>query len=540
MDRVHEFLQGLETTQGDPHAQAALTAEYLLMARPEAERDPLYEALDAAAVLRWFDAELLRKVLQIPDEDSRRRYATLTSFSFVEPFRGKSGLCNIQRSTRLGWRKKIAGEERFRTLSIRASSCFANDPSASGRIEWIYHLLCGNPDLGGSELEKLDREWSGAARPEDRYALAAALQELVDTDLVRGRARAWSLLCIAWIRMENRGEAAQLGEIAAEALRLAEEAQDTSAKAQARCLEGDVLQARGNLPTAHEAFAKFLALLQSAVEQDPGDAGRRRDLAVAYNRVGHALQTLGNLEAAQEAFDQSFEIFQSVAKQDPSNLARQRDLAVAYSRVGRVRQARDQLTDAQAAFDQDLAISQRLAENDPSNAAWQEDLAVTYGRVGGVLKAQGQLEAAQPIFEQAVAIFRSLAEKDPSNAGWRRELAAAYRDLGDILRSQGKLEAALVAFGRCLAMCQSLAGQDPSNVDWQRDLALALVSLAELLQDQGKVEPAQVAFDDSLAIRRRLAEQDPDNAVWLEDLRAVEAKLAALRGAVEPPPGVRS
>src|SRR5262249_25968748 len=153
-------------------------------------------------------------------------------------------------STRLGWRTRLASEclGRFRAVSVRAASCFAESSIPSDRIEWIYHLLCGDPDLGASSLEELelDRGWSAAARPEDRYALASALQELADTGLIKGRARAWGLLAIGWTRY-TRGETAQLTGIAEEALQLASESGDKSAVADARCLAGDVLRVRGEL-----------------------------------------------------------------------------------------------------------------------------------------------------------------------------------------------------------------------------------------------------------------------------------------------------
>jgi hypothetical protein len=85
-DPVHQFLQSLEETRGDTRAQAALTAEFLLMTRSEAEWEPLRDALDAATVLRWFDDDLLGQVLEIPTEEARRRSEVLNTFSFVERF----------------------------------------------------------------------------------------------------------------------------------------------------------------------------------------------------------------------------------------------------------------------------------------------------------------------------------------------------------------------------------------------------------------------------------------------------------------------
>src|SRR5262249_45403963 len=84
----------------------------------------------------------------------------------------------------------------------------------------MYHLLSTDPQKGASELEKLDRNWSGQARPEDRYALGVALKELQDANLLRGSAQTWVLLVLGWIRIE-RGESSQLAGIANEALRLA-------------------------------------------------------------------------------------------------------------------------------------------------------------------------------------------------------------------------------------------------------------------------------------------------------------------------------
>jgi hypothetical protein len=193
MDQISGLLRHLREAQGDTRAQAALAAEFIVLNRSEKERERFRTALDAAAVLHWFDAGLLEKVSELPRDQAARQFHSLKEHSFVERYRGeKEERFNLHEATRLGWRVKLAGEdlEKFRSVSARASACFAKSEGTTDRIEWIYHLLCGEPDLGASKLEELDREWAGSARPEDRYALATALQELEDTALVEGRARA--------------------------------------------------------------------------------------------------------------------------------------------------------------------------------------------------------------------------------------------------------------------------------------------------------------------------------------------------------------
>lgn len=126
-DLVSDFLRRLESIKGDPRAQSALVAEFALSAVPDLEREPIRAALDAAAVLHWFDAVLLENMLEIGFEDAQHRVEILKTFSFVETNRrGDQELLNIHESTRLGWRKKIAVEnpEYFRTLSTRAAAYF--------------------------------------------------------------------------------------------------------------------------------------------------------------------------------------------------------------------------------------------------------------------------------------------------------------------------------------------------------------------------------------------------------------------------------
>ena len=174
MSLVSELMLRLKEAEGDTQAQAVVAAEFALLASPAAERESLRAALHAAAVLRWFDVPLLAAVLGSSQDEARRWFEKLTQFSFVErfPARGHEGH-NVHEVTRLGWRRHLAREQLsvFRAVSARAAACFESDSTPAGRIEWIYHLLCSDPERGASELEKLDRDWSSKARPEDQYAL---------------------------------------------------------------------------------------------------------------------------------------------------------------------------------------------------------------------------------------------------------------------------------------------------------------------------------------------------------------------------------
>src|SRR5262249_22757996 len=155
-----------------------------------------------------------------------------------------------------------------------------DDATTTGRIERIYHLLCGNPDVGCCELQALDRMWLESGRLEYRYALATVLEELVDTDLVHGRELAWCLLIIGRVR-DSRGEGAQSLELAEQALDLARSAGDEVAEADARYLTGSAGAARGSLAAAKLAFDQEQVIRRQLAAQDPGNADLQQDLAAA-------------------------------------------------------------------------------------------------------------------------------------------------------------------------------------------------------------------------------------------------------------------
>jgi tetratricopeptide (TPR) repeat protein len=318
-------------------------------------------------------------------------------------------------------------------------------------------------------LERLGREWSASARPDECDALAKVLQELEDTRLLEGRARARCLLAIAWPRC-TRGEVSQLDEIAAEALRLAQESGDRSAEADARCLAGDALQAHGKLAEAQAVYDEHLAIFQRLTDEDPSNAGWQRALAVAHSRVGDVLQAQGKLP------------------------------------------------EAQAAFERDLVISKRLAEQDPNNAGWQWELAVAHNRVGDVLQAQGKLAEAQPLFEKYLSTSRRLAAEYPSNVGYRHDLIVAQSRMGEILQAQEKLAAALLAVAAALENSRQLVEQDASNTAWQRDLARIHSQASGLFLICGFVEDAKEYQSRAVQIRQLVALREPGNARFQRDV----------------------
>ena len=524
-DLVQDFLERLRLTQGDAQAQAVVSADFALAVRETAGETKLRDAFDAAAVLRWFDVPRLAGVLAVSEAEAAEQFHALAFLPFVEPYPA-TGARNVHEATRLGWRKRMTREQphRFKELSARAAACLAENHAPAGRIEWIYHLLSTDPETASQELETLDRAWTGSAYPEHRQALALALAELETSSLLAGRARVEVLLCVAEAST-SRDEMAGLRDIALTARTLAEEFNHASGLARAWALTGDIEWTEGKLPKARAAFGAYLRISQQLAEQDPGNAGGQRDLAVAHSKLGDVWWSEGNLPEAHSAFDECLRISRQLAAQDRSNAGGQRDLAVAHSKLGDIWQAEGNLPEAHSAFDECLRISRQLAAQDPGNAGWQRDLAVAHCRLGDIWQAEGKHPEARDAFGEYLRISHQLAAQDPGNADWQRNLAVAHSRLGERWLAERRLPEARAAFGQCLRISQQLAAQSPDNTVWQRELAVAQSKLGDIWMTEGKLPEARAAFGEYLRISQQLAAQDPGNAGWQRSLAVALAKL---------------
>ncbi len=577
MSAIEETLGKLEAARGDIREQAVITADFAVALQPAAERDRFRAALDAAAVLRWFDCELLAWMLQSNEEGAQTQTAALARLPFIERFPAASGEAwNVHETTRLGWRQRLASEQlpHFRALSGRAAAHFEKDLAPSGRIEWIYHFLCADPDAAANALERLDNDWAGSAHPEDRQSLALTLGELTATGVVSGRARLEVMLSQAESQF-YRAATSHFEEKVDEAFALAETIGYEPALARVYSLRGDLAGTRGNLPAARAANEQLLDVCRRLVAREPENANRRRDLAVSLGKLGDVLLAQDENEAALAAFRESLALEEELARSAPKNYLWQVDLSVAHgrlasafeaqpaleaaekelrkmhdiltalvaadpgncgflreqavagARLGDVLQGQEKLTEAHAAFDENLELCERIAKSDPMNNLWQRDLAVAHNRMGNIFFAERAFEKARKSFTELLAIARRLADADPSNAVAQRELAVAQSQLGTVLRELGEFAAADVAFAESLAISRRLVTADSSNALWQRDLVDNLFREARLAAGGGKKEEQLTNLREARKILQTLSADAPDNGKYRADLKFAEDEIAA-------------
>lgn len=403
---------------------------------PESRQAELKASLEAAAIPRSCDPALLAALLELGLQESSERLAQLRALNLVEPCptHGEEAV-RVPPTTRQVLRRVVATVEpsRFRALSLRAADFFQPHSSVNAQIERLYHLLGGDPEQGAEALEKLDHAWTEQGRNEDRQQLATILWELEKTGMVTGRARAWVLLVMAWVH-EMNGEKLLWTQVGEQALRVAREAVDWVAEAEALCLIGDARMAQYQFDEAITAFNQYLALCQRLAHQNPDCPGWQRKLALAHSRLGDARQAQGQLESALAELSEHFAICRRMTRQYPADISWQREVGVAHSKIGNIRKSQGQLERARAEYADYLAVFRKLVEQDPNNIGWQRELGLACGLLANIRMTLDGANHAIAYYEEAARLLANVVEKNPNATQWiedkrliDKELAACRR-----------------------------------------------------------------------------------------------------------------
>jgi tetratricopeptide (TPR) repeat protein len=244
--------------------------------------------------------------------------------------------------------------------------------------------------------------------------------------------------------------------------------------------------AQGDTPRQLASAQASRDIMDRLTRADPGNAGWRRDLSVAYGKVGDVLKAQGDLAGALKSYRDGLDIRDRLTKSDPGNASWQRDLSLSYEEVGDVLKVQGDLAGALKSYRDSLDIRDRLTKSDPGNASWQRDLSLSYEKVGDVLKAQGDLADALKSYRDSLDIRDRLTKSDPGNAGWQRDLSLLYDKVGNVQGAQGDLAGALKSFGDSVGIRDRLAKSDPGNARWQSDLSWAMNFVGDVQVAQGR------------------------------------------------------
>ena len=286
---------------------------------------------------------------------------------------------------------------------------------------------------------------------------------------------------------------------------------------------GEMLQVGGRREEALDEFRTDVELMKKVVLAQLGNVRAQRDLATAYEKLGHTFMELGRLDQAVEAHEASVRIAEQVAGPDPGNVERQANLASTYEMyfLSLRKTDRPQLT--KEVLQKLVAIREKNAHVDPDNTRWQHHLAIGYIYLGDSLSKDEDSDQALAIYRKTLSILTKLNAIDPENVDWRHDLSVTSSRIAVILYKKGQVDDALKLFEQDLRLEQQAAAADPGNILFRRGLGVSNFNVAEALFGSGRVEEALTYFDEAIRIKRAITvDPDPEN-VAIAHLHRAEA-----------------
>ncbi|MEU6552870.1 tetratricopeptide repeat protein [Streptomyces sp. NPDC046915] len=487
----------------DVHDPSTAAVKRFLRSEPEVRRD----VARICALPRWLDADVVRVLVDRPDDEVDALYEWLTELPFV----GERGervqyhdvvrvpmLRLERRKSRREWvgrhRRLAAAFAEWRTdvgAGRDDEELWADEEWRELRLEETYHLLCARPPAAlGEALRLLVR----ACREDEvvgrRWArmLEDAGDAVDDSTL-----REWGRELGGVLADDERGVARAMD------LLLARPGLDPGGRATAHTLRGRELRHAGDYGRALEEYDR-------AIELDP-------ELALPHYGRGLVHQLMDDFPAALAALDRADEL-----APDTSWIIAER--AETYRLAARFEEA---VTD----FSRAIAL-------DPTDAGSLTGRAVCRHILGRYDEALADFNRALSIDEDGLwtlvrraRLRRSRGEPAEAFADFDRaaslapDVAWVASERGDAYRLVGRFEEAVTELGRAVSL--------------EPGYASALASRGAALHELGRAEEALADLDRAvelvpdyawaLVMRSRVKDRSGDQAGMFEDLRrAVEAE----------------
>jgi non-specific serine/threonine protein kinase/serine/threonine-protein kinase len=291
----------------------------------------------------------------------------------------------------------------------------------------------------------------------------------------------------------------------------------------------------GNTAGAIDAYRKSVALHEQIAERPLEDFTYLRDRGRALSKYSDLLALTGDHAGALEQERKSLEIRQSWLKAEPNNRAAQRavgaslqELAGDLDRIGRFKEALQTRREV-------IAIFQQVDASGPPETSVRMALALAYKRLGRSLLRMKEANEAQYRFERAVEIERAEVAKNPQAAGARGALAYSLNDLGMALGQKGDHRRAIAALRESYGIRQELAAADPN--DWRawNLLAASRFHLGNAIVASSDWRAGVAELRAALALREDLYRRSPANSGALAEVAETYAAMGdAMMWAVPP------
>ena len=242
-------------------------------------------------------------------------------------------------------------------------------------------------------------------------------------------------------------------------------------------------------------------------------------MAAVLQKFGNLLRKKSIYLPAEWSVSESVRLFRLVLDHNPGNPGRRIDLAHALNLraslkgdTGRIDEA---VVDSRAALDLVLGMTMESAAGRPNQLALKKELASIYNNMGKWLQLGGKLAEAEETYRKGMEFLDQIEIEAPGMPETRESLALCQAVLGELLRATKRNEGAEAHFKDAIDRLEQLAAEYPSVARYKKQLAHVHVVLSTLYWSMDR-------FHESTEARRKAAMFDPrlpvDEQVHLNNL----------------------
>jgi tetratricopeptide (TPR) repeat protein/tRNA A-37 threonylcarbamoyl transferase component Bud32 len=217
----------------------------------------------------------------------------------------------------------------------------------------------------------------------------------------------------------------------------------------------------------------------------------------------------------QELLEKAQTLYEELAHEDSDDPDVRRDIALAWFRLGEIHGLREQRGPAEHAYDEAIARQEELCRADPAQPRYRQDLAASHNWLGELFRTSGRPpDQAERQYRTALELQQALVQEFPEEPTYRVELARSHYNLGIVEQDTNRLREAQADYDRAVEFLTELHKQNPKDVNGRQDLARALINRGKLHRSLGRPSDAEHDYDQAIDLLGQLRAELPARAAY--------------------------
>jgi tetratricopeptide (TPR) repeat protein len=283
-------------------------------------------------------------------------------------------------------------------------------------------------------------------------------------------------------------------------------------------------------PRRQRLLEKALALYQEFAREDRQDPGMRREIALAFFRLGQIYRTLNRHPQAEEAYTQAIALQATLRDQFPHDPRYRQDLANSYNWLGEFLRERGRpLGEAKQNYRRALELQEGLMADFPQEPSYVKELARSGYNLGIVHMDMGVLAAAEQDLDRAIPLLQRLTKEFPAESDHRHELARCFINRGVLYKEKQLPERALDDYRRAIDLLRDWKDEGRLRTITRLDLATAQQNLGNLLWNQGRPSEAREELQRAVRHLQSLVDDFPTRPSYQKKLANSYNSLASVQ-----------